>query len=266
VRASLAYVPTATGAVHVRTAGTRRAGEPPVVLLHHTPSSGAAMVPVAAALAPRWSVSPDLPGFGASDPLPTPSVAGWSAAIADALGRLEIRDAVVFGHHAGAAVAARLAVAFPLLVGRLVLSAPPLLDDATRAALERRVPPPTEPRLDGRHVSAAWRRVLAKDPEIDLAVAHRETVSALAAGAAYLDAYRAVLAHDLAADLQALRVPTIVTTGPDDLLASAARRATALARARFHPLAAGGLHVCSTAPARLAALLLSDPHALDEDP
>jgi pimeloyl-ACP methyl ester carboxylesterase len=264
VRTPLAYVSTSTGAVHVRTAGTRRAGEPAVVLLHHTPSSSEAMVPLAAALAPRWSVSPDLPGFGASDPLSAPSVAGWSLCIAEVLGRLEIRDAIIFGHHAGAAVAARLGVAFPALVRRLVLSAPPLLDDATRATLEQRVPPPIEPHLDGRHVAAAWRRVIAKDPDIDAALAHREAVSALAAGAAYVDAYRAILAHDVAADLAALRVPTVVTTGPDDVLASAARRATALARARFHPLEAGGLHICSTASAELAALLLSDP-LLDED-
>ncbi len=252
------YLATPLGHVHVRRAGVRRAGAPPIVLIHQTPGDGASMAALADALVPRWTVAPDLPGFGASEPLVgAPSVAGWAAAIAAALDRLEIEGAIVVGHHAGAAVAARLAVAHRPRVRALLLSAPPLLDAAARAALERRVPPPVAPARDGRHVAAAWARVLAKAPALAPEPADREAVHALAAGDGYPAAYRAVLAHDLAADLAALRVPTVVTTGPDDPLAAAAPAAAALARARFAPLPEGGVHACATHAGAVAALILS---------
>jgi pimeloyl-ACP methyl ester carboxylesterase len=88
------------------------AGEP-LVLVHGTGAQWQAFGPVLDALAARRDViAPDLPGFGASSPLPaaashTPQA--FAEAVAGLLDRLELRDAHVAGFSLGGAVAYELA-------------------------------------------------------------------------------------------------------------------------------------------------------------
>ena len=99
--------------------GTR----PVAVVLHGWGASSAAVASIQACLADSHdSVAPDLPGFGASDPLP----AVWSsteylAVITKLLNQLGVQRASIVGHSRGGHFAFGFAAAHPDRVDRLVL-------------------------------------------------------------------------------------------------------------------------------------------------
>lgn len=68
-------------------------------------------------------VSPDLPGFGASPPMPgrNHDIAGYAAVIADLIRQLAVGPVVLLGHSFGSLIAARIAATEPALVSSLVL-------------------------------------------------------------------------------------------------------------------------------------------------
>jgi pimeloyl-ACP methyl ester carboxylesterase len=113
------YASAGTGQVHYVEAGEG----PPLVLLHSAPRSARAFRLLQPLLAPRFrTVAPDLPGFGASDPLAgdvtMEMLAGAMVELLDGLG---IARAHVFGYHTGNKVAAALAASHPQRVERVVL-------------------------------------------------------------------------------------------------------------------------------------------------
>ena len=149
------YVDLPYGQLHVQLAGPDD-GEP-VVLLHQTPRSVDEyrdVVPALARVGLRV-VAVDTPGYGASSPVPEPSIEAWSSAIADGLARLAVADAVVVGHHTGGVVAVELAARAPGLVRGLVLSSTPLVDEAFRNRPDHGVDD-VEPAADGSHLGALW--------------------------------------------------------------------------------------------------------------
>jgi pimeloyl-ACP methyl ester carboxylesterase len=102
----------------------------PLLLLHGVGESSASWRGVLPRLADRYTVyAPDLPGYGASDPLapgteggPTPErFAAVMAAFLDTLTAADAGPAVVVGHSLGGGIALELALGHPELVGRLVL-------------------------------------------------------------------------------------------------------------------------------------------------
>ena len=95
---------------------------PALLLLHGFPSSARTfreIVPVLAQTA--HVIAPDLPGFGASDVLPSPSFAALSDAISEALDLLAIGPRYVYLHDYGAPVGLRLAIDAPELVSGLIV-------------------------------------------------------------------------------------------------------------------------------------------------
>jgi 2-hydroxymuconate-semialdehyde hydrolase len=96
---------------------------PPVLLLHGSGpgSTGAAWVPLIAALAPRHRVlAPDLLGFGSS-PRPSGSLrAAWTAQALELMDSLGHETFAVVGNSAGGAIALSLAHARPRAVTRVV--------------------------------------------------------------------------------------------------------------------------------------------------
>lgn len=271
------YLRTPAGLIHVRIAGPTAA--PLIVLLHQVASSGAMYEALMARLAPRWRVlAPDLPGFGQSPaPAAAPTVAWYADAIAPLIdptggsasrptgeaggvptpfrfASLSDRPAVVFGHHAGASVAAELAAAHPTRVAAVVLSGPPLLDAEGRAALAAL--PALVPRADGSHLTALWERLAAKDVAASLAVVQRELVLTARAGRSGWLGYQAIAAHDLAACLDAIQAPTLIIAGGRDPLAAAAVAAHArVAGAALVRLADAGTYLCDTHADVLASVL-----------
>ncbi|MDP8922620.1 MAG: alpha/beta hydrolase [Chloroflexota bacterium] len=106
-----------------RTRGALDGTRPIAVVLHGWGASSAAVASIQACLADSHdSVAPDLPGFGASDPLP----AVWGseeylAIITALLDQLGIRRANLLGHSRGGHFAFAFAARHPDRVDRLVL-------------------------------------------------------------------------------------------------------------------------------------------------
>lgn len=261
------YVRTRAGQVHFRSAGERRPGRLPLVLLHQTASSSAMYERLMAELAGElWLFAPDTPGFGGTEALPERgSIPRYAEVLLEALDRAEIGECFLFGHHSGASIAVQIAHDHPSRVARLVLSGPPLL---TRAELEAIVPTVCPVSLDkeGGHLLAVWRRIRAKDPTAPLPLSHREAVLNLTAGVRYPEAYEAVFAHDLGSQLRALTCPTLVVVGEEDTIRGSAEPAARLLRdGRLVVFPRGGTYVCDREPAMVAgalrAFLLPPGHA-----
>jgi pimeloyl-ACP methyl ester carboxylesterase len=103
---------------------------PPLLLVHGFGGAAWNFSELAPLLPGRRLVIPDLPGHGASSPLPAPTLAGFADVLAEILD--EPMD--VLGHSLGGVVALRLAERHPSLVRSLVLAAAAGISSSTRFA------------------------------------------------------------------------------------------------------------------------------------
>jgi pimeloyl-ACP methyl ester carboxylesterase len=104
---------------------------PPLLLIHGFGGAAWNYEPMAPLLTGRRLIIPDLPGHGASSPLPAaPTLAGF----ADVLASLLEEPVDVLGHSLGGVVGLRLAERHPHLVRRLVLAAAAGISSSTRLA------------------------------------------------------------------------------------------------------------------------------------
>jgi pimeloyl-ACP methyl ester carboxylesterase len=103
---------------------------PPLLLVHGFGGAAWNFSELAPLLPGRRLIIPDLPGHGASSPLPAPTLAGF----ADVLAELLDGPADVLGHSMGGVVALRLAERHPSLVRSLVLAAAAGISSSTRFA------------------------------------------------------------------------------------------------------------------------------------
>lgn len=124
------------GQIHCVEAGS---GGVPLILLHQTPRSVDEFAEVLPLLARRRrTIAIDNPGYGCSDPVPgQPTVADYAGAVIDVIDALKIGNAIMVGHHTGAAIAIELAAAHPDRVDRVVLSGPVYADAKGRAELSK---------------------------------------------------------------------------------------------------------------------------------
>ncbi len=132
----------------------------PLLCLHKGPLSGRLFERFLALAGRDRSVyAPDLPGFGDSDPPSSrPAIVDYAAAIGDFLETMRFRQIDLLGYHAGALIAAELAISRPKQVRRLVLVSVPLLTETERESAKR-VPPSVPAALDGSHLGAEWQRI-----------------------------------------------------------------------------------------------------------
>jgi pimeloyl-ACP methyl ester carboxylesterase len=224
------YIDGPFGQIHVRECGP--ADGAPLLLLHQSPLSGAMFGAVLPLLAQRGfrCVAADTPGFGQSDlPVEEVGIAGYARAMVAVLDGLGWDRAHVLGHHTGASIAAALAASEPARVDRLVLNGVALLNDEERAFFAQFRFDPLEPKADGSHLLAAWNQRLAASPGwSDIDAMHRYTTEMLANPVHYGRGFRAAFLHDLAADLRAIRAPTLILTNTGEDLYAASQRAHAL--------------------------------------
>ncbi len=162
-----AYFECRYGQLHVRTAFPSTGGfdeNAPLLLLHAAPRTSRTLVPLMTAMGRDRSVyAADTPGYGESDPSPTrPLIADYAQAIGDFLDNLRLRRLDVLGHHAGAAIAAELAIQRPTAVRRLVCIGVPVHTTAEREAFARH-PEPRAAEAAGAHVLPEWQRAIATE-------------------------------------------------------------------------------------------------------
>jgi len=190
---------------------------PAVAMLHGSPQSHRALLPLARRLAERFTVFAfDTPGYGASDPLPgTPGIGAFGDALAETLHALGLGPVPVYGTHTGASIALEAANRHPRTVSRAVLDGFALFTPAERDDLLARHLPPLRTEWDGSHMAALWSRVRDQgvffpwfrhedearrggDPA-GVAAQHRAVLDLFHAGPHYATAYGASIAHDHAA-------------------------------------------------------------------
>jgi pimeloyl-ACP methyl ester carboxylesterase len=211
------YVDSTCGQVHYRSAGE---GDQALVLLHHTAGSSRVFEPVMQHLTgDARLVALDTPGFGGSDPWPTPpSTTDLVEALVAAVAALGLTSYHLLGHHSGAALATEWAATHPgnvrslTLVGALAMGS-----DERRRWLEGVADFPL--RDDGSHLAAAWQRA-GRDAGGDLQARHLDACEILLAAPRWPEAYRAVFSQDYEAFLRAVTCPTVLISGEDDTLRS----------------------------------------------
>ena len=219
---------------------------PPLLLLHGSPNSAAALSALIEHLAGSFLVvAPDTPGNGASDPLPLQAAGAYADAYADALAALldvlGLPRVGVYGHHTGAVFAAELARRHPQRVEALVCNGFPIWTEAESKELGDDYLPPLGVAADGTHLARLWSRIIDQSwyfpwhvqddnrrMSLDLgdtALLHSRAMDLLCAGDAYRRPYAAALRADGGPRLAALRRPTLLTCTETDVLAAHLPRA-----------------------------------------
>jgi len=200
-----------------------------VVVLHQSPTSSAELVPLMRYLAPGFTVlAPDMPGYGASDPLGEAplSVPGLADNVAAFMDELGLTVAAIYGFHTGASIVSSMARRHPGRVSVAICEGLLCLDDAERSELLLRYIEPFEPRWDGAHLSWLWSRLKDQSlffpwyersarARLDLDGATPAAVAArardwLRCGERYGDAYAAAMRYDPLADLAGISAPLYI--------------------------------------------------------
>ena len=230
--------PRITVAADGRAVGYRRFGEgPPVVLLHASPRSAAALLPLGLRLADRFTVfALDTPGFGWSDPLriDRPDAHDYGDALMAAFDALGLRQAPVYGSHTGAAIAVAAALDHPARVTALALDGYAIFTSTEQSEYLATYLMPVEPAWDGAHLAWLWSRVkdqfsffpwyLRGDvariarPLPSLASMQGVVVDFLASGNNYRPGYASAFRFPGLDALRRLTVPTAAMARSDDLL------------------------------------------------
>lgn len=146
------YVDLPHGQLLVQRTG---AGAGPPLLILSAPTTMQALA-WAEALPSRMTLVPELPGFGESDALPTPSLEAFADALAAMLSALDIDTADVLATDFAAPLAAHLAMRHPGRIRRVVLNGCFEADAETAAELARRLCPAPVFDNAGGHVLAIW--------------------------------------------------------------------------------------------------------------
>lgn len=197
---------------------------PPLLLVHGLGGAAWNFSELAPLLPGRRLIIPDLPGHGASSPLPAPSLTGF----ADVLAELLDEPADVLGHSMGGVVALRLAERHPALVRSLVLAAAAGISSSTRLAeITIALTGIIEPgRIAGRRVglvarSRRLRRLVFEGFEVANAdlLSERAVHGFLRGPTMHTDAFgagRALVADDPREDLDRVRCPVLILWGARD--------------------------------------------------
>ena len=144
--------------VHFRTGGSG----PVVLLLHQSPQSSAAMMPLAEKLVSRYCViAPDSPGFGRSDPLSVaePTIEDMADALDEFTDAIQLPPAAVMGVHTGAEIALEFGLRYPRKVTFLLLDGLALFTREESADILEHYLPPFTPSWDGSHLTWLWARL-----------------------------------------------------------------------------------------------------------
>ena len=208
-----------------------------MILLHASPRSAAALLPLGERLADRFTIFAfDTPGFGWSEPLriARPDAADFGDALISAFDALDLDCVPVYGSHTGAAIAVAAANHHPERIAALALDGYGMFTPAEQTQYAQFYLMPIRPDWAGTYLASLWSRVKdqftvfpwhlmghwARLPRalLDPAAMQNVAVDFLAAGDNYRAAYAAAFRFDGGPEIRALTVPTTVMARSDDLL------------------------------------------------
>lgn len=211
--------------LHARIAGSG----PPAVLLHASPLSSAFMLGHVQRVSQQFqAIAVDTPGYGESDPLPSPpqSLDAYARHILAALDNSGIKDFRLYGTATGAQIALAMARLAPERVIRLVLDNCAHFDAEVRARWITDYFPDLTPRQDGSHWRKAWEIASAQfqyfpwhlqsaitalnRPPPPAAFVTQMALGFLSARPGYDVAYRLAFEAEDIASFRGLAVPTVL--------------------------------------------------------
>lgn len=230
------FVSINEGQVHVRTGGDDHSN-PPLVLLHASPSSSKSLEPLIRSLTPDHSViAPDTLGNGDSpDPATNdPDVEYYADAMDRMADALNLETINLYGTHTGAHIAIEWAIRNPDRVDRLILDGLAHFPDDQRQEFKDHYAPPQSPDASGSQFHWAWQFIrdqmifypyYKKDAEhlrsggtFDPVILHGLVMDVLNSLETYHLPYQAVFRHNLTARLPLVTVPTLCLGREDDHL------------------------------------------------
>lgn len=235
MRVRRGFADVANGQVHFWEAGP--ASGLPLILLHPSPGSGKMLRPLLEAMATtRRTIALDTRGNGDSTALDLlePEIGDFAAATIEALDALQIEQFDLFGSHTGASIATETAIKAPARVRHLIIESMGLWDASRQADYLAKNSPVVEPDLIGSQFNWAWHycrdqylfwpwyeRTAAARRDIGLpapGALHDLVVEVLKALGTYHMSYRAAARYPKRDRLPLIRVPTLVTSSPTDML------------------------------------------------
>lgn len=226
-----------------------REGELPLLMLHQSPASARQFEAAFKPLVQRGQrfVAIDTPGFGFSDPTPSPPrLEDWASSFVAVMDHLGIARADVLGHHTGALNATEVALQFPARVRRLVLNGPFPITEAERqkfSAGSARSHERGKPKLDGSHLATSFEtRMRMYGAQPDPAVITRIVVEKYQALGPYTWGHDAAFRYDHAASIKRISHPTMVLTNTGDDIYEHAKRAAAMRPDFVYRELQGGTH------------------------
>ena len=225
-----AYVRSEYGQLHYRIvlpSGPQT--RPPLLCIHQTPASGAEWEVVMPDLAAgRAVVAPDTPGYGMSDPPPSPlGIPQFAAIMFQFMEDLAKARLIpegpfdVMGYHTGSITATEMARSSAAQVRRLVLFGLAAYDaEIRRAKLETlydRFPPPGD---DLAHVEKLWAILgVLSDPLMSMEQRHVNMAEALRLGSRMPWGYDAVYRYDFLQAMMEVGQDVLIMNPQDDLWA-----------------------------------------------
>lgn len=182
------FVDLGSHAVHYRKAGAGKC----VVLVHQSPQSSAALVPLIRLLAQDFTVFAfDTPGCGESDPLPrtSPTIRDYADSLARTFEAVGLKKVGLFGSKTGACIALEVARRYPEKVRGVVLDSLPIFTAAQVKGMTQVARGddgedafylmPFQPKWDGSHLISTWSHVRDHAfwfPWYDRRAAHRRDI------------------------------------------------------------------------------------------
>lgn len=249
------YVDTPNGQVHFRQ--LKEVDGVPLVLFHQTASSGMMFEPLMTLLADSFhTLALDTPGFGASFSPPNLFTVHYlSSSLHAALTNLGVESCYLFGHHTGSAIAVQMAHDHPNFVKKMVLSGPPLLNEAQVNGLKSSLKSFALAE-DGSHLTQVWERIRKRDSALPLETVYREVLLTQSAREAAQGAYQAVFEQPFAEQLSALEIPILVMSGENDTLRASLEPAySILKNGTMKVIPNEGPYICDQNPQAVAGII-----------
>lgn len=211
-----AFIKTANGYIHYRIGGV---GNPPMILLHQTPRSSDEYAEVIPTFCEnRLVIAMDTLGYGDSDPAPEwYTIEDYANTVIALMDTLDLRKAVLVGHHTGAKTALEIGASYPDRVDKLVLAGLVFYEEEARQrviAQGGRWQGKME--KDGSHLTDIWQAGAAMG--IEPALNHRKVIDFMKAGWRSEHGHWASAKYTAQAErITQIKCPTLLIWGTEDV-------------------------------------------------